>query len=154
MPVNDYGFLGKEIKQYENKLVIKYKEIFDFYEDINYFLHKMKCKIDVKNNDLQGGTMVGLFCKSLTTFQAIYILFKHYLSNNAENLCRVLFEEMVNVGYCSLGEDDAKRYLSLQLVNKFEIIKKVSNDENKKYFIKILVIPFLKKNLKMSEKKI
>jgi len=49
MPINDYGFLGKDIKQYENGLVIKYKEVFDFYEDINHFLHKMKFKIDVKN---------------------------------------------------------------------------------------------------------
>lgn len=134
MPINDYGFLGKDIKQYENKLVIKYKEVFDFYEDINHFLHKMKFKIDVKNDDFQGGTMQGLFCKSLTTFQSIYILFKHYLCNNAEELCRILFEEMVNIGYCSLGNDEAKRYLSLQLVNKFEIIKNVNKDENKKYF--------------------
>ena len=33
MPVNDYGFLGKDIEQYENKLMIKYKEVFDFYEE-------------------------------------------------------------------------------------------------------------------------
>lgn len=134
MPINDYGFLGKDIKQYENGLVIKYKEVFDFYEDINHFLHKMRFKINVKRYDFQGGTMQGLFCKSLTTFQSIYILFKHYLCNNAENLCRILFEEMVNIGYCSLGNDEAKRYLSLQLVNKFKIIKIVNEDKNKKYF--------------------
>jgi len=144
MPVNDYGFLGKDIKQYESKLMIKCKEIFDFYEDINHFLHKMKFKIDVKNNDLQGGTMAGLFCKSLTTFQAIYILFRHYLCNNAENLCRILFEEMVNIGYCSLGDNKAKRYLSLQLVNKFEIMKRVNKDKNKDYFPKNFSISFFK----------
>jgi len=140
MPINDYGFLGKDIKQYKNELVTKYKEVFDFYEDINHFLHKVKFKIDVKNNDLQGGTMAGLFCKSLTTFQAIYILFRHYLCNNAENLCRILFEEMVNIGYCSLGDNEAKRYLSLQLVNKFEIMKRV----NKDYFPKNFSISFFK----------
>ena len=144
MPINDYGFLGEDIKQYENKLTMKYKEVFDFYEDINHFLHKMKFKIDVKNNDLQGGTMAGLFCKSLTTFQAVYILFRHYLCNNAENLCRILFEEMVNIGYCSLGDNEAKRYLSLQLVNKFEIMKRVNKDKNKDYFPKNFSISFFK----------
>jgi len=144
MPINDYGFLGKDIKQYENNLLAKYNEVFDFYEEFNHYLHKMKRIIDVEKNDFQGGIMIGLFSKSLTTFQAIYVLFKHYLCNNAEELCRILFEEMVNIGYCSLGEDDTKRYLSLQLVNKFEIIKKVSNDENKKYFIKNFSESFFK----------
>ena len=135
MPINDYGFLGKDIKQYENELVTKYKEVFDSYEELNIFLHKIKFKIDVKNDDFQGGAMIGLFCKSLTTFQAIYILFKHYLCNNAEELSRILFEEMVNIGYCSLGKDETRRYLSLQAINRLRLINIVNQEENKKYFI-------------------
>jgi hypothetical protein len=99
MPVNDYGFLGKDIKQYENKLMIKYKEVFDFYEEFNDYLHKMKCRINVEKNDFQGGIVIGLFSKSLTTFQAIYILFKHYLCNTAEELCRILFVQRSCAGY-------------------------------------------------------
>ena len=41
MTINEYGFLGKDIKQYENRLE-KYKEVFDFYEEFNYFFHKSK----------------------------------------------------------------------------------------------------------------
>ena len=40
MPINEYGFLGKDIKQYENKLVIKFEEVFDFYEEFNNFYIK------------------------------------------------------------------------------------------------------------------
>jgi len=134
MDIDEYGFLGKDIKQYENKLIKKYKEIFDFCEELNYFFNKMKFGIDVKNNDFQGGTIIGIFTKSLTTFQAIYILFKHYFCNNAENLCRILFEEMVNIGYCSLGKDETRRYLSLQAINKLKKINIVNQKENKKYF--------------------
>ncbi len=79
MSINEYGFLGKDIKQYENKLEIKYKEVFDFCEEINHFLHKAKFGIELKNDDFQGGTIIGIFSKSLTTFQSIYILIKHYL---------------------------------------------------------------------------
>lgn len=145
MPVNDYGFLGKDIKQYENKLMIKYKEIFDFYEEFNYYLHKMKRIIDVEKNDFQGGTIIGLFSKSLTTFQAIYILFKHHLCNNAEELCRILFEEMVNIGYCSLGKDEARRYLSLQAINKLKIMNIVNQKNNKKYFPENYIEKFFEK---------
>jgi len=136
MPINEYGFLGEDIKQYENNLVIKYKEVFDFYEDINHFLHKIKDKIDIKNDDFQRGTMIGLFCKSLTTFQAIYVLFKHYLCNNAEESCRILFEEMVNIAYCSLSKDKARRYLSLQAINRLKIINIVDDEKNRKYLVK------------------
>ena len=145
MPINDYGFLGKDIKQYENELEIKYKEVFDFYEEINHFLHKIKSKIKVKNNDFQGGVIIGLFCKSLTTFQAVYILFKHYLCNNAENLYRTLFEEMVNISYCSLGKDEARRYLSLQVINKLKIINIVNQENNKKYFPENYIEKFFEK---------
>lgn len=30
MPINEYGFLGKDIKQYENELVTKHEEVFGF----------------------------------------------------------------------------------------------------------------------------
>ncbi len=135
MTINEHGFLGSDIKQYKNKLAIKYKEVFEFYEELNHFLHKEKFGIDLKNDDFQGGTMIGIFCKSLTTFQAIYVLFRHYLCNNAENLCRILFEETVNIAYCSLGKDEARRYLSLQAINKLHLVNVVDQDENRKYLI-------------------
>ena len=136
MPINEYGFLGNDIKQYEDKLAIKYKEVFDFYEEINHFLHKEKYGIKLKNDDFQGGTIMGIFCKSLTTFQSIYILFKHHLCNDSENLCRILFEEMVNIGYCSLGKEETRRYLSLQAINKLHLINTINDEENKEYFSK------------------
>ena len=134
MDIDEYGFLGRDIKQYENILIKKYKEVFDFCEELNHFLQKVKFEIKLKNDDFQGGSIIGIFTKSLTTFQAIYILFKHYFCNDAENLCRILFEEMVNIGYCSLGKDETRRYLSLQAINKLKRINIVNQKENKKYF--------------------
>ncbi|MBA7598555.1 hypothetical protein ES703_05573 [subsurface metagenome] len=125
MPINEYGFLGKDIKQYESKLKTQYKDVFDFYEEFSRYLNTIQFKIVKKNDnfsantiikvekhDSQGGTIYAIFLKSLTTFQSIYFLFKHYFCNNAENLCRILFEEMVNIYYCSLGEDKTKIYLA------------------------------------------
>lgn len=132
MDINEYGFLGKDIKHYEENLIKKYEEVFDFIEEINHFSNIKKFNFDIKNDDLQGGTIIGLFTKSLTTFQAIYILFKHCLCNNAENLCRILFEEMVNIAYCSLGVNEAKRYLSLESIDRLKKINKII--DNKIFF--------------------
>lgn len=132
MNINEYGFLGKDIKQYEDTLAQKYEDIYSFIEDLNHFFNVIKFNIDIKNDDRQGGIMIGLFTKSLTTFQAIYVLFKHCLCNNAENLCRILFEEMVNIAYCSLGKNEAERYLSLEPIYRLKNLNKIIN--NKKFF--------------------
>jgi len=136
LPINKYGFLGKEIKVYQCKVLKKYKEVFDFYEKLNYFMNQIKFKINLKNDDFQGGTMLGIFCKTLTTFQSIYILFKNYLCNNAEELCRILFEEMINIAYCSLGKDETRRYLSLQYINQLKLNNIIYQEKNEKYFPK------------------
>jgi hypothetical protein len=140
MDIDEYGYLGKDIKQYKILLIKKYKKVFNFIEELNHFFNKIKFEIDVKNDDLQGGTMIGLFTKSLTTFQAIYILYRNYLCNNAENLCRILFEEMINIGYCSLGKNEAKRYLSLEAIDRLKKLNKIKygknyfSEEERKYF--------------------
>ena len=134
MPINEYGFLGKDIKQHEDNLLAKYNEVFDFYEEFNHFLHKIHDKTGLKNDDFQGAMITRTFTKSLTTFQAIYKLFRHHFCNNAENLCRVLFEEMVNVCYCVLGINEAKRFYSLEIINALKIINEVNNPKNKEYF--------------------
>ena len=145
MPINEYGFLGKEIKQYEDKLEIKYKDVFDFYTEFNHFLNKSKFNIKLNNDDFQGAMIIKTFNKSLTTFQAVYSLFKHYFCNNAENLCRILFEEMVNIGYCSLGINEARRYYSLQIINRLKLINTVNQPENKEYFTENYKEIFFKK---------
>ena len=130
MDIDEYGYLGKDIEQYKILLTKKFKEVFSFIEELNHFFNKIKFEIDVKNDDLQGGTMIGLFIKSLTTFQAIYILYRNYLCNNTENLCRILFEEMINIGYCSLGKDEAKRYLSLEAIDRLKKLNKIKYGKN------------------------
>lgn len=153
MSINEYSFLGKDNKQYENKLKAEYKDVFDFYEKFNHYLNAIQFKIIKKNdnisadtiikvakNDIQDGTIYAIFLKSLTTFQSIYFLFKHCFCNNAENLCRILFEEMVNIYYCSLGEDKAKIYLSEAEIfeyKKNKLLYKIMNkqkENNIRYF--------------------
>ena len=39
MPIDEYGFLGKDIKQYESKLETQYKDVFTFFEEYITILH-------------------------------------------------------------------------------------------------------------------
>jgi len=128
MPIDYYGFLGKDIEKFKNEISIKYKEVFEFFEEFNHFLQGMKFDLKVKDFDAWRITIVALFIKSLETFQSIYILVKHCLSIDAENLTRVLFEEMVKIGYCSKGKDEFKRYISTHLHDIIKIINAAQNN--------------------------
>jgi hypothetical protein len=127
---NDY--LNEVYKPYRQNLYSRYSEAFEFFKEFNLFLHKEMTNIPLKNNYNQGKFLVALFIKSLSTFQSIFNLFRNYHCNDAANLTRVLFEEMVNIGYCSKGEDEFKRFGSLEIINKIELIEIIHKDFEKK----------------------
>lgn len=122
MPIDYYGYLGKGIERYKEEYFKNYKEIFILYEEINNFLQKSKFKLQVKDNNIQGIFIIPLFIKSLETFQAIYILLRSYIFNDAVNLTRILFEAMINLGYCAKGENECKQYIAKEIKNKIKII--------------------------------
>lgn len=117
--------LSKVYKSYRKNLYSKYSEAFELFEEFNLFLHKEMTNIQLKNNDSQGIILAALFVKSLSTFQAIFNLFGNHYCNDAKNLTRVLFEEMVNIGYCSKGEDEFTRFGSLEIINRIKMINTI-----------------------------
>ena len=132
MSIKENDYLSKVYKPYRQNLYSRYGETFEWFKEFNLFLHKELTNIPLKNNDSQGKAIVALFVKSLSTFQAIFNLFRNYYCNDAKNLTRVLFEEMVNIGYCSKGEDEFKRFGSLEIINLIEKIEFVHKHYGKK----------------------
>ena len=130
MPIDYYGFLGKDIEQFKKEVFVKHKEVFAFFEEFNHFLQEMKFNLRVKDFDAWRITIVALFIKSLETFQSIYVLVTHCLSIDAENLTRVLFEAMVKIGYCSKGKSEFKRYTATHLHNIKKIINAAENNQS------------------------
>jgi len=122
MPIDYYGYLGEDIEKYKKENFKNYKEIFILYEEINHFLQKVKFKLRIKDNNIKDVTLVLLFIKSLETFQAIYILLRNYFFNDAESLTRILFEGMINLGYCAKGENECEQYIAREIKNKITMI--------------------------------
>jgi hypothetical protein len=139
LSIEENDYLSKVYKPYRQNLYSRYSEAFELFKKFILFLHKEITNIPLKNNDFQGKIIVALFAKSLSTFQAIFILFRKYYCNDAKNSTRVLFEEMVNICYCSKEEDELKRFGSLEIINCIKTIEIVHNDlkgEMKEIFFK------------------
>ena len=122
MSIDYYGYLGKDIEKYKEEYFKKYKEIFILYKEINHFLQKIKFKLKVKDNNIQDICILPLFIKSLETFQAIYVLLRNCIFNDAESLTRILFEGMINLGYCAKGENECEQYIAKEIKNKIKMI--------------------------------
>ena len=132
MSIEENDYLSNVYKPYRQNLYSRYSEAFELFKEFNLFLHKEMTNIPLKNNDSQGIVLTALFVKSLSTFQAIFNLFRNYYCNDAIILTRVLFEEMVNIGYCSKGEDELKRFGTLEIINRIKMIETVHKHYEKK----------------------
>ena len=95
MSIEENDYLSKVYKPYRQNLYSRYSEAFELFKKFILFLHKEITNIPLKNNDFQGKIIVALFAKSLSTFQAIFILFRKYYCNDAKNSTRVLFENII-----------------------------------------------------------
>ncbi len=115
------GFLGEYFKELQEDCYKKYKEIFGLYEEFNNFLHTMSAKLSSKYNDLRGIVILTVFSKAIKTFQSIYILFRNCLASDGACLTRVLFEEMLIIGYCCKGEKEFKEYIALEIYKKIKL---------------------------------
>ena len=122
MCIDYYGYLGKDIEKFKEEYFNNYKEIFILYKEINHFLQDIKFKWKVKNDNFQDIIIVLLFIKSLDAFQSIYILLTNCIFNDAANLARILFEEMVNLGYCAKGKNECEQYIAKEIRNKIKMI--------------------------------
>lgn len=115
MPIDSFGFLGKDIEIVKKEIFEKHSELLIFYKEFNHFLHKLKFNLKVNPHDAQKVALAALFIKALETFQSVYILDSYGLTVDAGNLNRVLFETMVKILYCGKGEPHLKRYLAMHL---------------------------------------
>ncbi|NQV13029.1 MAG: hypothetical protein HQ530_01865 [Parcubacteria group bacterium] len=134
---NDFhneGFLGKEITNLKNKTVSDYKNIFDFYEDINKFANSQKSIIEVNNEDYKNLAVFTLYLKSLATFQAIYCLCKNYFLYDAHTLLRGLYEAATRMRYCSIKDEYAKYFIANYLHGKTKVLNRVINQPKKRTF--------------------
>ncbi len=124
------GFFGIDLDKYKRVVLKKYEELFAFHREFNHFLNKLRLEISVDDNDYSGIVMVGIFSKSLETYQSIYFLFTNSLLSPGASLSRVLFEEMVSIGYCNEGEKEFYTFLAKELYKKKKLMNVIERNPN------------------------
>ena len=128
MPINEYGFLGKEIEIVRAEISEKYDELQNYYKEINHFFQTLKFNLTPKESDYREIYIVSLFNRALEIFQSIYILCSYGLIVDAEILNRSLYENIVKILYSSKGEDNLNKCISTDMRNSIKSIKIIKSN--------------------------
>lgn len=121
--INNSGFLGNDVEKFKDTILTKYNDILSLSREFNGYIHSFRDKVKVGNQEIEKIAVVTLFIKAVETYQAIYVLLVRGITNDAETLCRVLYETMVKIAYCCKNNDCFRRYLcghyhqTLKLIN-------------------------------------
>lgn len=111
MPIDQFGFLGKDIDAVRESIKSINKEYFQYLDKLNAFLQNIKYSFKVNENDIQKIIVVCLFLKAIETMQAMYILCSYALKADTNILARALYENIVKIKYCFISEEHSKKYL-------------------------------------------
>lgn len=130
------NYLKIERRQCMKELLNKNEKVLNFYKELGIFMEMITAHIHLKNDDKKGGVMLALFSKSLTTYKAICFLYTNCFCNNSVDLCRVLFEETINIAFCAKGVEETNEYLSIGYFNHLRAINSINDKSNEKYFTK------------------
>jgi hypothetical protein len=122
MGIDEHGFLPGGIETIKLEISNRYFAHFRFFREFSHFLNMLKFEITPKSGDDRKVAIAILFTKGLETFQSVYILCSYGLTIDAQSLNRVLFEIVVITLFCSKGENEFKKYIAKDALNRIKWI--------------------------------
>ncbi len=126
MPFEENGFLGKEAIEHSRIIRAKYADYFDHMQDVNLESHKFLARGRFNSKEREQFYTAGLFCRSVTEFQAMVVLSERGFLSEVQVHTRSLLEVHFKIAAIAKdpktvnrlildGERQRKKHLELQL---------------------------------------
>lgn len=111
-----------------------------FSAELNSLIQTTIARLDIKYIDQRLAAIAALFIKAAKTFKACSVLFKNGCFEDGEVLTRILYEEMLKLGYCSIGDNEFNQFLASDLTQSIKAINVIAanQDEAPDDFFKML----------------
>ena len=128
MSFEKYGFLGKEAKTIDERILVRNKEAFELFYEINRLAHEIKSKFVIHNLDGQEVLAACLFSRVLEGIQAGVILTKIGLEHDVKVIIRSVLESLFPLKICCENDrfyteyfksDEAKRLKIMNVAHKY-----------------------------------
>jgi hypothetical protein len=112
MPINENGFLGKEIKEWIDKHRSDNEEWFNLCLDLNRYCHYILDKISFKSKNEQKFIAASLYMRILSFYQSSIILSERGLFNESMIILRSMVEAMFILCAVVKNEEIVEEYKS------------------------------------------
>jgi len=124
-PLEENGYIGKQIQEWINRYRQEYTNWFALAEDLNRFAHRQMFGLEVNSGDISAILIATAFLRSLSAFQGVIILVERGMIYEGATLARSQIESMFVL--CASVDDPefAKQYILSHEANKLEAMKKL-----------------------------
>jgi Family of unknown function (DUF5677) len=142
MPFEENGFLGREVIEFTRITRKKYADYFEHLENVNRESHRFLSSANLDPRERKQFYTAGLFCCSVSDFQALVVLSERGFLSEVQILARSLLEVHFKIAAIAKdpktvnrlildGERQRKKQLELQLQRKIPSAKNVSDADLK-----------------------
>ncbi len=124
-PIEENGYIGKEIQEWITRYRREYTGWFTLAEDLNRFAHREMFGLGVNSGDISGILIATAFLRCLSAFQGVIILVERGMIYEAATLARSQIESMFVLCASVEDPDFAKQYILSHEANKLDAMKKL-----------------------------
>lgn len=125
-PLEENGFLGKDIRGWIDKFRAQFKEWFELADELNRHCHALMFKIDAHSGDMEEVLVATLYLRSMTTFQSVVLLAERGLTAQGKMLARCMFDSIFPL--CAISNDRDHKYfvdyIEADLISRKNFTKK------------------------------
>lgn len=123
-PLDEEGFLGKELEQWIPKIRNAHREFFALADEVNEYCQKAMYKFEAHNKDKQEVLVSTLYIRTLNNFQASVLLAERGMMPQSRVLVRAMIEALFSLCAIAKSEKYADDFLLEDQKNRMRFLNK------------------------------
>ncbi|MCI0560857.1 MAG: DUF5677 domain-containing protein [Nitrososphaera sp.] len=123
-PLDEKGFLGKELEQWIPKIRNAHKEFFALADEVNEYCQKAMHKFEAHNKDKQEVLVSTLYIRTLNNYQASILLAERGMMPQTRVLVRAMIEALFSLCAIAKSEKYADDFILEDQKNRLRFLNK------------------------------
>lgn len=133
MTINEKGYLSKDIYKIKREILKENSEYFKLARQTNKYVHNLKFKIKVNNQNAQEILTSTLCISLLESLSSIYILLSSGLITDSKVILRSMLEKTIKLKYIVLSYENAIEYIQQDEINRLKFMNVILNDKSNSF---------------------
>lgn len=124
---NEKGFLGEEIKNFQQSVLQKYIRCFNLVRELNLYAQAKKFDVKIDPENGQQILSISLLTRILNDLQSVYVLCTYGLTQQSRVILRSTFESFFLLVKLVIDPSFVTQYVKADIINRLNILKTSHN---------------------------